>query len=79
MPISRPESSCHFKAGFDPKCPKCESTKLTISTSEDLFGPCNGFYEVIYCTDCHTFLGAHPIVMMNLFKGIKESDKITQG
>jgi len=65
----------HFKAGFNPKCPKCEKENIQVSLS-DLWGPCNGQYEIIYCGDCKTFLGAHPIVLMNLFKGIKEGDKI---
>jgi hypothetical protein len=71
----------HFKQGFHPKCPQpnCGSTDIQISLSEHLYGPCNGNYEVIYCGECKTFLGAHPVVTMNLFKGIKEEDKITYG
>ncbi|HCG9432668.1 TPA: hypothetical protein NJ811_004721 [Vibrio parahaemolyticus] len=66
----------HFKQGFHPKCPKCESVNIDISLSEHLYGPANGNYEVIYCRDCHTFLGAHPILIQNLRKGIKESEKV---
>ncbi|WP_217537317.1 hypothetical protein [Vibrio metschnikovii] len=67
----------HFKQGFHPKCPSCTSTDIKISLSEYLYGPCNGNYEVIYCGKCHTFLGAHPIVIKNLFQGIKDSEKIS--
>ena len=58
------EETYHFKAGFDPKCPKvdCGSTDIQVSLSEDLRGPVNGQYEVIYCGKCHTFLGAHPAI-----------------
>ena len=71
------EQNYHFKEGFNPKCPHCQKENIKISLSEYLYGPCNGNYEVIYCGDCKTFLGAHPTVTMNLFKGIKEADKIT--
>lgn len=67
----------HFKQGFHPKCPICQNTNIAISLSEHLYGPANGNYEVIYCQDCHTFLGAHPIVTKNLHKGIPEDEKIT--
>ncbi|MNG17919.1 hypothetical protein D3C84_1019390 [compost metagenome] len=66
----------HFKAGFNPKCPHCKQEDLRVSLSEDLHGPCNGQYEVIYCGDCHAFLAAHPICIMNLQKGIPEGDKV---
>ncbi|MES2822828.1 MAG: hypothetical protein V4732_04440 [Pseudomonadota bacterium] len=68
---------CHFKGGFDPKCPKCGSTDLKVSLSEDLWGV-NGQYEVIYCAEktCRTFLSAFPVVIQNLLKSIKLEDKI---
>jgi len=71
----------HFKAGFHPKCPnsECKSTNIDISLSEHLYGPANGNYEVIYCKDCHTFLGAHPVVIQNLHPDIKDEDKIKLG
>ncbi|WP_171733224.1 MULTISPECIES: hypothetical protein [Vibrio] len=74
--MSNYEEPYHFKAGFHPKCPKCESTDIGISLSEYLYGPANGNYEVIYCKSCHTFLGAHPIVIQNLHPDIKEADKV---
>jgi hypothetical protein len=64
----------HFKQGFHPKCPKCESTSIDVSLSEYLYGPANGNYEVIYCKSCHTFLGAHPVVIKNLFPDLDKED-----
>jgi hypothetical protein len=72
------EEPCHFKAGFQPKCPHCKKTNIKISLSEHLQGPANGQYEVIYCAneECHAFLGAAPVLIQNLYEGIKKSDKI---
>lgn len=67
---------CHFKQGFHPKCPVCQNTNIDISLSEYLYGPANGNYEVIYCKDCHTFLGAHPVVIKDMHKDIPEDEKI---
>jgi hypothetical protein len=76
MSLQDRQDPYHFKAGFHPKCPQCQKENIQVSLSEHLYGPANGQYEVIYCGDCHTFLGAHPVVLQNLFKGIKEADKI---
>lgn len=78
MTLENYEDPYHFRAGFDPICPKagCNSTDIKVSLSEHLHGPANGPYEVIYCGNCKTFLGAHPVVLKNLFKGIKDADKI---
>jgi len=70
----------HFKAGFYPKCPHCNTTEygFAISLDEHLYGPCNGAYEVIYCKNpvCHAFITAVPTSIMNLQKGIPEEQKI---
>lgn len=70
---------CHFKAGFKPKCPHCKQENIKVSLSEHLYGPCNGQYEVIYCAneECHAFLAAVPVCVMNLQKDIPEDMKIT--
>lgn len=73
------EQPYHFKNGFYPKCPHCKSDKgFKVSLDEYLYGPCNGQYEVIYCSndDCHAFLAAVPTSIMNLQKGIPEDQKI---
>lgn len=69
-------SDYHFKQGFNPKCPSCGKENIQVSLSETLYGPCNGNYEVIYCGDCKTFLGAHPIVISNLFKNLPKDLEI---
>ena len=70
----------HFKAGFVPVCPHCKHPDgdIRVSLDEHLHGPCNGPYEVIYCANakCHAFLGAHPIAIMNVLKGVPEDAKI---
>lgn len=78
MSIENYEDPCHFKAGFHPKCPHCKQSDIKVSLSEHLWGPANGQYEVIYCANdqCHAFLGATPVLLQNLYKGIKEEDKI---
>lgn len=80
MALENYQDSNHFKAGFKALCPHCKHPDgdIQVSLDEHLYGPCNGQYEVIYCAnkECHAFLGAHPIVLKNLFKGIKEGDKI---
>ena len=74
-----PAQPYHFKAGFTPLCPHCKHPDgdIRISLDENLHGPCNGPYEVIYCAndECHAFLGAHPIAIRNILKGIPEADK----
>lgn len=77
--MSNYEQPYHFKAGWYPKCPHCNTTKgFGVSLDEHLFGPCNGQYEVVYCKNesCHAIITAVPTSIMNLQKGIPESDKV---